>query len=146
MSEEYSIIDRVFIRKEDREIYQRIRTENGALNGVKNVDLFLMAMVLGFEEKGRDGFNEKTPKLSDGLIRTASFSSDHWNLIKSFAVYITEDINVLLDINKMLDIAQRYAYFGITILDDLYFNDQYNFLDIMEELMLNKYNHEEIGV
>ena len=51
---EIKIKDRVYIRKEDRKIYQDMRIKFGVLQGVENADLFLMAMFLAFEKEGKD--------------------------------------------------------------------------------------------
>ena len=91
MTGETKEIDRVFIRKEDREIYQTIRTQEGDLQGASNADLFLIAMLFGYHKNKKLNVNvmdKKPPKLNDGLIRTVSFDTDAWDLIKSFAVHI----------------------------------------------------------
>lgn len=142
-------IDRVFIRKEDREIYQTLRTQEGDLQGVENTDLFLMAMMLGHDKNiGSEVkvMDKKPPKLNDGLIRTVSFSTDAWDLIKSFAVHIDQNVNVLLNNNRMLDIAQRYAYEGISELNEIYKKDKHGFLEYLEDLIDKKFEEDDIGL
>lgn len=142
-------IDRVFIRKQDREIYQTIRTQEGDLQGASNIDLFLIAMMLGYEKADKENkkvMKEKPPKLNDGLIRTVSFSTDAWDLIKSLAVHVDQDASVLADNDRMLDIAQRYAYEGISVLDKKYNEDKYGFLKYLEESIDKKFEEYEIGL
>ncbi len=149
MTGEEKDIDRVFIRKEDREIYQTIRTQEGDLQGASNADLFLIAMMLGYDKNKKLNINvmdKKPPKLNDGLIRTVSFKTDAWDLIKSFAVHIDQDVNVLADNDRMLDIAQRYAFEGISVLNDMYNKDKHGFLDVLECLIDKKFEEEDIGL
>lgn len=133
---EVKVRDRVFIMKEHRDIYQELRIGPGDLKGASNPNLFLIAMVLGFDKKGKDGLNEKIPKLNDGLVRTISFNTDEWNFIKSFAIYIEEDVNVIGNVNRMLDIAEIYAYHGIEILYEKYSISLK--IDFLEDLINNK--------
>lgn len=149
MTGETKEIDRVFIRKEDREIYQTIRTQEGDLQGASNADLFLIAMLFGYHKNKKLNVNvmdKKPPKLNDGLIRTVSFDTDAWDLIKSFAVHIDQDVNVLVDNDRMLDIAQRYAFEGISELNKKYDKDKHGFLNYLEELIDEKFDEYEIGI
>ena len=148
MTGETKLIDRVFIRKEDREIYKTIRTEEGDLQGVENIDVFLMAMMFGYDKSKKENIDvmkKKSPNLNDGIIRTVSFSEDAWVLIKSFAVHIDQDPSVLGDNNRILDIAQRYAYEGISVLNNKYKKNKHGFLDTLETLIDNKFEEDEIG-
>ena len=132
--------DRIFIKKEDREIYEAIRKNDGDLKGVTNMDIFLIAMVLGAEKKGRQGLKGSHSDARDGLVRIQSFNSDHWRIIKSFAVYEEGYMEVLLSNNKMFDIAEKYANVGIQELNKLYFENEHNFLKRMEKLLLRVFN------
>ena len=149
MTGENKNIDRVFIRKEDREIYQTIKTQEGDLQGASNAELFLMAMMFGYNKNKKLNVNvmeKELPKLTDGLIRTVSFDADAWDLIKSFAVHIDQDVNVLADNDRMLDIAQKYAYEGISDLNKKYNEDKHGFLNYLEELIDKKFEEFEIGI
>ena len=149
MTAEEKDMDRVFIRKKDREIYQTIRTQEGDLQGASNADLFLMAMMFGYDKNSKEDIKimEKTPpKLNDGLIRTVSFSTDAWDLIKSFAVHIDQDVNVLANNDRMLDIAQRYACEGISVLNMKYNEDKHGFLKYLEDLIDEKFDEYMIGI
>ena len=142
---EIKIKDRVYIRKEDRKIYQDMRIKFGVLQGVENADLFLMAMFLAFEKEGKDILKKDVPTLSDGLIRLESFSRDAWSVIKSFAIYVDETVDVLGDTNRIVEIAQTYAYYGIHILNDIYWDDE-DFTVFLENSIINKFNNEKIGL
>lgn len=140
------IRDRIYIRKEDRVIYESIRKNDGDLKGISNMDLFLMAMMLGFHEKGKHGLKGVKSTATDGLVRIASFSDDAWNIIKAFAVYEEEYMEVLLSNNKMFDVAEKYATVGIHELNKLYFENEHNFLKRMEKLLIDEFKTLDIKV
>ena len=136
--------DRIYVRKEDREIYEAIRKNDGDLKGVTNMDIFLIAMMLGFEKKGRQGLKGTHSDAKDGLVRDQSFNSDHWRVIKSFAVYEEGYMEVLLSNNKMFDVAEKYANVGIQELNKLYFENEHNFLKRMEKLLITSFKNQKI--
>lgn len=137
--------DRIYIRKDDREIYEAIRKNDGDLKGVTNMDVFLIAMMLGFEKKGRQGLKGVHSDARDGLVRDQSFNSDHWRVIKSFAVYEEGYMEVLLSNNKMFDVAEKYANVGIHELNKLYFENEFNFLKRMEKLLIKSFKNQNIS-
>lgn len=140
------IKDRISIRKEDRVIYESIRKNEGDLKGITNMDLFLMAMMLGFHEKGKHGLKGVKSTATDGLVRIASFTDDAWNIIRSLAVYEEEYMEVLLSNNKMFDVAEKYATVGIQELNKLYFENEHNFLKRMEKLLIEEFNALDIEI
>lgn len=137
--------DRIYIRKDDREIYEAIRKNEGDLKGVTNMDVFLIAMMLGFEKKGRQGLKGIHSDARDGLVRDSSFNTDHWRVIKSFAVYEEGYMEVLLSNNKMFDVAEKYANVGIQELNKLYFENEFNFLKRMEKLLIKSFKDQNIA-
>ena len=137
--------DRIYIRKDDREIYEAIRKNDGDLKGVTNMDVFLIAMMLGFEKKGRQGLKGTHSDARDGLVRDSSFNTDHWRVIKSFAVYEEGYMEVLLSNNKMFDVAEKYANVGIQELNKLYFENEFNFLKRMEKLLIKSFKDQNIA-
>ena len=140
------IKDRISIRKEDRVIYESIRKNDGDLKGISNMDLFLMAMMLGVHEKGKQGLKGVKSTATDGLVRVASFTDDAWNIIRALAVYEEEYMEVLLSNNKMFDVAEKYATVGINELNKLYFENEHNFLKRMEKLLIDEFNALDIEV
>ena len=110
--------DRIYIRKQDREIYESIRKSEGDLKGISNIELFLIAMMLGYNKKGKQGLK---------------------GINSSVAVYEEEYMEVLLSNNKMFDIAEKYAIVGIQELEKLYFENEHNFLKRMEKLLMDEF-------
>lgn len=134
------IKDRISINKEDRTIYESIRKTDGDLKGISNMDLFLIAMMLGFHVRGRHGLKGIRSTATDGFVREGSFTDKNWDVIKSFAVYEEEYMEVLLSVNKMFDIAEKYATVGIKELNKLYFENEHNFFKRMEKLLIDDFN------
>ena len=139
------IKDRIYIRKEDREIYESIKKSEGDLKGISNMELFLIAMMLGYNKKGKHGLKGVNSTARDGFVRIGSFPDDAWYIIKSVAVYEEEYMEVLLSNNKMFDIAEKYAIVGIKELEKEYFENEHNFLKRMEKLLIEKFDLQEIG-
>ena len=136
--------NRIFIRKADREIYESIKKSEGDLKGSSNMELFLIAMMLGYNKKGKQGLKGVNSTATDGFVRIASFPEDAWYVIKSIAVYEEEYIEVLLSNNKMFDIAEKYAIVGIQELEKLYFENEHNFLKRMEKLLIDEFDVQRI--
>ena len=131
--------DRIYIRKEDREIFESIRKSEGDLKGISNIELFLIAMMMGYNKKGRQGLKGITSTARDGFVRVGSFPDEAWHVIKSIAVYEEEYMEVLLSNNKMFDIAEKYAIVGIQELEKSYFENEHNFLKRMEKLLIDEF-------
>ena len=144
IDDEEVIKDRIYIRKEDREIYESIKKSDGDLKGISNIELFLIAMMLGYNEKGKQGLKGLRSTARDGFVREESFPSEAWYIIKSIAVYEEEYMEVLLSKNKMFDIAEKYAIVGIKELEKEYFENEHNFLKRMEKLLIDEFDFQEI--
>lgn len=136
---------RIYIRKEDREIYDSIKQSEGDLNGCSNMELFLIAMMLGYNKKGKHGLKGINSTANDGFVRIGSFPDDAWYIIKSIAVYEEEYMEVLLSNNKMFDIAEKYAIYGIKELEKMYFENEHNFLKRMEKLLTEEFDIQDIA-
>lgn len=137
--------DRIYIRKDDREIYESIRKSEGDLKGTPNIELFLIAMMLGYNKKGKHGLKGIKSTANDGFVRIGSFPNEAWHVIKAVAVYEEEYMEVLLSNNKMFDIAEKYAIVGIQELEKLYFENEHNFLKRMEKLLIDEFEIQGIA-
>lgn len=139
ITDDETVKDRIYIKKEDREIYESIRKHDGDLKGISNMELFLIAMLLGFNKKGRHGLKGIKSTASDGLVRIGSFTDDDWHIIKSIAVYEEEYMEVLMSNNVMFDVAEKYASVGIHELNTMYFENEHNFLKRLEKLLIKEF-------
>lgn len=137
--------DRIYIRKEDREIFESIKKSEGDLKGISNMELFLIAMMLGYNKKGKRGLKNIKSTANDGFVRIGSFPDEAWYIIKAIAVYEEEYMEVLLSNNKMFDIAEKYAIVGIQELEKLYFENEHNFLKRMEKLLMDEFDFQNIS-
>ena len=137
---------RVYINKQDREIYESIRKHDGDLKGISNMELFLIAMLLGFNKKGKHGLKGVKSTANDGLVRIESFPDVAWDIIKSIAVYEEEYMEVLMSNNVMFDIAEKYASVGIHELNNIYFENEHNFFKRFESLLLDYYERLSIDL
>ena len=144
ISDDEVVKDRIYIRKDDREIYESIKKSEGDLKGCSNMELFLMAMMLGYYKKGKKGLKDINSTARDGFVRVGSFPDEAWHVIKSVAVYEEEYMEVLLSNNKMFDIAEKYAIVGIHELEEMYFENEHNFLKRMEKLLIEEFNSQKI--
>jgi len=138
--------DRISIKKQDREIYESIRKHDGDLNGISNMELFLIAMLLGYSKKGKHGLKGIKSTATDGLVRVASFTDNAWDVIKAIAVYEEEYMEVLMSNNVMFDVAEKYASVGIQELNTMYFENEHNFLKRFEKLLIDEFKMLDIDV
>lgn len=101
--------DRLNIDKKDREIYDNIKW----FSKKENKEKFLFAMAYGFIN------NIKHPlKSKEGYILDKYLRPEDEALIYSLVVKHTGSADVLLDLNKVYEIAEEYAHAGLKLLYD----------------------------
>ena len=89
------------------------REDPPAFESMKN--LFMLAAFIGFREKKR----VELGKDKEGIFAWAQFSqNEDIPLIRSLALAETGTVNVLMDQDEMLTIAEEYANTGIVIIRD----------------------------
>lgn len=113
-------IDRVYIDKEDKEKYDRLQ-EISFFQGRTNSQLFLFAICYALKNGG--GKHPLKNKL--GYFRLESTKDEEILLIKTLAMYDSDNVEVLTDDKQIYSIAEEYANFGIKILSDTYESTQY---------------------
>ncbi len=91
-------------------------------------EVFIYSMTLGYRNKIRVPLRKRK-----GSIPSATFKGDEPWLIKSIAVAEQKELETLLDIKTIVNIAEEYANGGIALLYDLVFGtspgDSYKKLD-----------------
>lgn len=131
--------DRFYINKSDRKDYDRLLEKDSPFHRRENKELFMMAMIFGFQEGNREELKKK-----EGFFRTEYLTDEEMSIIKAIAVAEAGDLNVLLDKKKVFSIAEEYATGGIKILKDKVFSGEYGTYAKRLESELIQIFHEKI--
>lgn len=110
MTEEKKI-DRLFVDKKDIDDFNRLKEKDSPFAGCQNKDIFLAAMVVGFNEGSKIELKSK-----EGYVREEYLTEEDRTLIKSIAIAEDKDLKVLADKQKVFLIAEQYATGGIVLL------------------------------
>ena len=113
---------RVFVRKKDIDDFRVLQQEKDSNFYKKdNKSIFLMAMILGFNNKQRIPFDKR-----EEFVRMEYFSQEDKSLMKAIAIKSSEKgLKVLLDPQAIYSIAEQYAAGGIGYLKEMVFGSQY---------------------
>jgi hypothetical protein len=145
MSTEKFSRNSINILRENLSLYNKIKESNGDLSGRSNEDLFLMSLMIGYYFIGRrDPLGGEYGATYDYFKRRTDIHENGWHLIKAIAVSDKGDMEVLLDIGEIIKIAEEYANTGIKKLYELYFQNEYNFIERAEELLIKAYKDQGI--
>lgn len=135
--------DRVHVRKQDIEEFRiMIQERDSPFFKRDNKDVFIMAMILGFNKNHRIPLDKK-----EGFIRVEYLSTEEKSLIKAIAIHAEGGLKVLLDKQKVYSIAEEYAAGGMQYLKEAIFDKQFGsyvkrleseLVETYEELQLNK--------
>jgi hypothetical protein len=91
----------------------RIRLKDINEEKIGSVDIFMLCLAIGFES-GIQG--ELPPKSSNG-VRLTYIKEDNEALIRALALSVSNNSDILLDDEKVLDIAERFAATGLILLE-----------------------------
>lgn len=136
-------VDRVYIIKEDRRIYDKLKEEpssplqkNKMSEKVRNRVRYMVALVIGFTEGNR----VKDESISDGFVRLDTLKEKDKAIIKAIAVVEEGDLSILTDKQKVYEIADQYAASGIHILKEKALGSDLNtYLKKLEAKLIEKY-------
>lgn len=103
--------DRIFIDSADRKDFERLKKPDAPLAGKENKELFMMALIVGYNEGNRIPLKDKY-----GFVRLEYLSEKEDAIIKSIAISEEGGLDVLLDKDKVYTIAEEYASGGIKLL------------------------------
>ncbi len=112
--------DRLFCNEKDKLIYDELKNESGPFKGKDLIDIFMMAMAIGFQNNNRIKLTKKKD-----IILFKSFEGNEekpMTLIKAIAINTTGSLDVLLDKASLFSIAEEYATGGIRLLRDKVIN------------------------
>jgi ribosomal protein S17 len=112
--------DRFSVEKKDRDDWNRLKDKDSPFSGSDNKDIFLAAMITGYHEKVK--FELKT---KDGYFFSDNLKPQEEALVKAIAVSETGSLNVLIDEERVFEIAEQYATGGLSILKNRVFSGEY---------------------
>ena len=110
--------DRLYIKKGDRKIYDKVLGRGSPFYGMDNKIPFLISMLIGYQE----GIRIPLGSNKDGWIRVDYLDDNEKYIIQSIAIETEKNLDVLMDINKVYEIAEEYASGGLKLLQDEIFN------------------------
>lgn len=113
---EVKTIDRLFVDKRDLEDFKRLREKDSPFAKSENKDIFIAAMVVGFNEQCKMELKTK-----EGWMLKKTLHDQDLALIRALAIAEEGNLNVLLDETKVFSIAEQYAAGGIRLLKDRVF-------------------------
>jgi len=109
--------DRLCVDKEDLADFRMLLEEKDSpLYKRENKDVFVMAMTTGYKNGARLPL-----KTREGFIREEYLSVEERSIIKSIAIQQDKNLSILLDMEKVCQIAEEYARGGIKYLKDSVF-------------------------
>lgn len=105
--------DRLYVEKSDLEDFNILKDKGSDLHGKENKEIFIMAMVLGFYNGARRNLDTK-----EGYFLEYHLTDEERSLIKAIAINEEQDLDVLLNPQKVYSIAEEYATGGIKYLKE----------------------------
>ena len=105
-------IDRIFIDKNDIEMYKKL-DQDDFLAKLENKDKFMMALSIGFKNKVKRPLASK-----EGYALLKYFKIKDIALMQSIALFEKNDPELLKDEETVYKISEEYAHAGIKILID----------------------------
>jgi len=127
------IRDRLFINRRDREDYERLKRRDSPFAGKENKELFMLALVAGYVDGNRIPLKDR-----DGFVRLEYLNDREKSIIKAIAITEEDNLDVLLDEDKVYTIAEEYAASGIKLLKSNVLQECY--IKKFENKVLEKYN------
>lgn len=113
-------VDRIYVDKKDIPDFNRLKEKDSPFADAQNKEIFLAALVVGYNEGGRIPLKNR-----EGYFRTEYLSDEERALIRAIAIATEDDLNVLLDEDKVYSIAEEYATGGISLLKAKVFSGEY---------------------
>jgi len=122
--------DRFYIDNNDKDLYRRLKEQVNLFSDRDNKDMFIFAVCYGFKNDFRKSLSSKF-----GFVRAEYLKEDDWALLKVLAVK-ADNIEVLNNQDKIIEIAEEYAHGGIELLIKDVNESQYDSFEKNFELLL----------
>lgn len=127
--------DRLYIDKKDRRLYDELKEKEDMFKGMKNKELFILAMIIGFDHGAKNELNTK-----DGYFLAKDLDENDWALFNAIAIWEHDTVNVLKETGDVYSVAEEYAHYGIKILHHWVVNTPYgSFPKEFESALLEKF-------
>jgi hypothetical protein len=111
----------LFVEKNELKNFKLLQEERDSpLYKKDNKDVFMMALMMGLKNGARLPLKNR-----EGFIREDYLSNDEKSIIKAIAVNAEDNLSVLLNIERIYQIAEEYAAGGIKYLVDSVFKKQH---------------------
>jgi len=135
------IPDRLHIKKSYEKDFKDLLEKDSPLSKKGNKHIFIMGMVMGFYNVSRVPLDKK-----EQFVRIEYLNDDDKSLIKAIAINEENDLNILLDEERVYSIAEEYASGGIKYLKEMVLIKEYgSFIKKFETYLLDKFNKLKLG-
>ncbi len=109
--------DRLYVDKDDFKDFKLLQDEKDSpFHKRENKDVFIMAMMIGLKNGPRIPLKNR-----EGFFREEYLTNEERSIIKAIAISEEKKLSVLLDMEKVYQIAEEYAKAGIKYLKDSVF-------------------------
>ncbi len=99
--------------KEQRKIYDKLMMDQlSPFKGKNMSDIFVYAAVFGFKNNKRTELLVKRPQIS-----AVAFTKSQKSILLTIAISDRQNIDVLFDADRVIDIIEQYANAGVEILE-----------------------------
>jgi hypothetical protein len=134
--------DRLSVDKEDLGDFRMlIEDRDSPFYKRENKDVFMMAMITGYKNGTHVALKAK-----EGFIREEYLNSEERSIIKSIAIQQEKNLSVLLDMEKVYQIAEEYAKGGVKYLKDSAFKKSGgSYIKRLESELLEEFERFRIG-
>ena len=125
----------VYVDERDFDTYKKL-IKSHYFKGMKNIDLFLCATLIGMNVVGRSSSLDNSKK-QDYFRVIDNKNKESMVILKALAISKFDDVNVLSDEDKLFSFCEGYANSGIKQLDAWYNDNEETFDNILTKELLN---------
>lgn len=125
----------IYIDDNDFETYQKL-IKTHYFKGMKNIDLFLCATLIGINVVGKPSSLNNVNKKKDYIRIIDNRNKESLVILKALAISKFNDVNVLSDEDKLFSFCEDYANSGIKKLNEWYSSNEESFDNILTKELL----------
>ena len=124
----------VYVDERDFDTYKKL-IKSHYFKGMKNIDLFLCATLIGMNVVGKSSTLDNSKK-KDYFRVMDNRNKESMVILKALAISKFDDVNVLSDEDKLFSFCEGYANAGIKQLDAWYNDNDETFDNILTKELL----------